>query len=89
MALSWIFDEFIYLSMASLLVKELIPKKSNLLHALLVLFTFFVAFLFIGKYYKNELTIYYLFPIFTALIIFLVLFTFLYYFLIKKGKKTN
>ncbi len=88
-ALSWIFDEFIYLSMASLLVKELIPKKSNLLHALLVLFTFFVAFLFIGKYYKNELTIYYLFPIFTALIIFLVLLTFLYYFLIKKGKKTN
>ncbi len=85
-ALSWIFDEFIYLSMASLLVKELIPKKNSLCHALIVITTFFIAFLFIGKYYKNELTIYYLFPIFTALAILFILPTFFLYFLLKKKK---
>ncbi len=85
-ALSWIFDEFIYLSMASLLVKEMIPKKKNLFHPLLIILTFFIAFLFIGKYYKNELTIYYFFPIFTFIAIFIIISTLLYYFKIEKKK---
>ncbi len=86
-ALSWIFDEFIYLSMASLLVKELIPKKFNFLHTLLVIASFFIAFLFIGKYYQNELSIYYLFPIITTIIVLLILFTFFFYFFKQKKKQ--
>lgn len=79
-ALSWIFDVFIYLSMASLLVKELIPKKGNhLVHAFLVFLTYCIAFLFIGKYYTNELHIYFIFPIFTAIVFLITIPTLLVY----------
>lgn len=87
-ALSWIFDVFIYLSMSSLMLKELIPKKGkHILHALLVFGSYFVSFLFIGKYYTNELRIYYIFPIFVA-IIFLITIPILFIYLKCNHKKT-
>lgn len=87
-ALSWIFDVFVYLSMASLMAKELIPKKGrHVLHAILVLLCFFVSFMVIGKYYTNELVIYYTFPIFVA-IVFLITIPILFIFLYKQKKRT-
>ncbi len=87
-ALSWIFDVFIYLSMASLMVKELIPKKGkNILHAVLLVACFFLSFLFIGKYYINELYIYYVAPIFTSIIFILTIPTLFFY--LKRKQKSN
>lgn len=86
-ALSWIFDVFIYLSMSSLMLKELIPKKGkHFLHALLVIISYFVSFLVIGKYYTNELHIYYAFPIFVS-IIFLITIPILFIYLVRNRKK--
>lgn len=88
-ALSWIFDVFVYLSMSSLMLKELIPKKGkHLLHALLILISFFISFSVIGKYYTNELHIYYTFPIFLA-IIFLVTIPILFIYLRHDYKKNS
>ena len=71
-ALSWIFDVFIYLSMTSLLIKELIPKKNNkLFHSIIVLLIFVASFIFIGKYYTNELILYYVIPV-SIFVIFLI-----------------
>lgn len=73
-ALSWIFDVFIYLAMASLMVKELLPKKRKELVHIVILFTsFLISFLIIGKYYTNELIIYYIFPIFITIVFFLTI----------------
>jgi len=68
-ALSWIFDVFVYLSMSSVFIKELLPKKKKgLVHGLVVLGVYLLSFLVIGKYYTNELIIYYTLPIFTAVV---------------------
>ena len=73
-ALSWIFDVFIYLSMASIFIKELLPKKKkNLIHAILILITYLASVLFIGKFYTNELRIYYFLPIFTAVMFVIII----------------
>lgn len=87
-ALSWIFDIFIYLSMASLMVKDLLPiKGKTFIHALFVIISFFLSFLMIGKYYTNELRIYYIFPIFAAIVL---LFTIpLLFFYTKRKKNQN
>ncbi len=88
-ALSWIFDVFVYLSMSSLMAKELIPKKGkHLLHAFLVLLCFFISFSIIGKFYTNELVIYYAFPIFTC-IVFLITIPILYFYLLRNRKKSS
>lgn len=88
-ALSWIFDVFVYLSMSSLMLKELIPKKGkHILHALLILVSFFISFSAIGKYYTNELYIYYAFPIFLA-IVFLVTVPILFIYLHHDYKKNS
>lgn len=88
-ALSWIFDVFVYLSMSSLMLKELLPKKGkHLLHAFLVIISFFISFLFIGKYYTNELLIYYIFPILMA-IIFLLVIPILFIYLFRNYKKNS
>lgn len=88
-ALSWIFDVFVYLSMASLMAKELIPKKGrHFLHALLVLLCFFVSFMVIGKFYTNELVIYYAFPIFTC-VVFCITIPILFFYLFHKHKKSS
>lgn len=88
-ALSWIFDVFIYLAMASLMMKELVPKKGkNVLHVLLVVASFFLSFLFIGKYYINELYIYYVSPIFTC-VIFIITIPTLFVYLKRKQKKNQ
>lgn len=68
-ALSWIFDVFVYLSMSSIFIKELLPKKKKgLVHAIIVLGVYLLAFLVIGKYYTNEILIYFALPIFTAIV---------------------
>ena len=68
-ALSWIFDVFIYLSMSSVFIRELLPKKKKgLIHAIILLGIYLLSVLFIGKYYTNELVIYYALPIFTAIV---------------------
>ncbi len=68
-ALSWIFDVFIYLSMSSIFLRELLPKKKKgFIHALILLGIYLLSVLFIGKYYTNELVIYYALPIFTAIV---------------------
>lgn len=88
-ALSWIFDVFVYLSMSSLMLKELLPKKGkHLLHAFLIIISFFISFLFIGKYYTNELLIYYIFPILMA-IIFLLVIPILFIYLLHDYKKNS
>ncbi len=84
-ALSWILDVFVYLSMSSLLVKELIPQKGNkIVHTLLILITFFISFLCIGKYYTNELIIYYIVPIFTSVVFILTILPMFLYLYAKK-----
>lgn len=88
-ALSWIFDVFVYLSMASLMAKELLPKKGkHIVHALLVVLCFFISFHFIGKYYTNELLIYYFFPILVASI-FLITIPTLFVYLFRQYKKNS
>lgn len=68
-ALSWIFDVFIYLSMASIFVRELLPKKKKgLIHGILLSGIYLLSVFVIGKYYTNELLIYYILPIFTAIV---------------------
>ena len=68
-ALSWIFDVFIYLSMSSVFIKELLPKKKKgLVHGFLVFLIYIISVMFVGKYYTNELIIYYILPIFTAVV---------------------
>ncbi len=73
-ALSWIFDVFIYLSMSSLMIKELIPQKGKgIIHAIIITIGFLLSSLFIGKYYTNEVYIYYFFPIFIAIVFFVTI----------------
>lgn len=84
-ALSWIFDHFIYLAVSSVFVKELLPKKGNkIIHASLIITIYFLAFLVFGKYYQNELTIYYYIPI-IIFAIFIVVLPILFFYL-KKNK---
>lgn len=83
-ALSWIFDLFVYISMSSLFIKELLPKKRNkIIHTCIIIAIFFISFLFIGKYYTNELLIYYFMPIFTF-IVFCITIPILLIYLFKK-----
>lgn len=68
-ALSWIFDVFIYLSMSSIFIKELIPKKGkNIVHAFVIIAIFIASYMFIGKYYTNELKLYFFIPIFICVV---------------------
>lgn len=73
-ALSWIIDIFIYLSMSSLFIKELLPKKKNkLINMILLTIIYFISFIYIGKYYTNEIIIYYTLPIITFIIFILTI----------------
>ncbi len=84
--LSWIFDLFVYISMASLFVKELLPKKHNyLIHSILLLMIYFSSFLFLGKYFTNEIFLYYFIPIF-IFIIFIITIPLLFFYTRKKRK---
>lgn len=88
-ALSWIFDVFIYLSMSSLMMKELLFKKGkSIVHALFIILSFFISFMFIGKYYTNELMIYYIFPICTT-VVFLITIPTLFGYLLYRYKKNS
>lgn len=85
-ALSWIFDTFIYIACASLFTKELLPKKlQKLPYDLLLIIIYFIAVYCVGKYYTNELFMYYTFPIF-AFAIFLLAIPILYIHTRKKRK---
>ncbi len=85
-ALSWVFDHFVYIAIASLFIQELLPqKKQKLWHTILVIISYFIAVYFIGKYYTNELTMYYTIPIF-AFLIFIIAVPILFIFLLKKTR---
>lgn len=85
-ALSWVFDHFVYVSVASLFIKELLPKKGqSISHAIIILIIYVIAFLFLGKYYTNELFLYYAMPIFVA-IVFIITIPILLVYTYKKRK---
>jgi len=68
-AISWIFDHFVYVSVASLFIKELLPKKKqSLSHGILLLILYIIGFMFLGKYYTNELFLYYTMPFFVTIV---------------------
>lgn len=85
-AISWIFDHFIYASLSSLFIKELLPKNKNtLLHAILIFLVYFISFRILGKYYTYELFLYYFLPIF-IFVIFIVTIPILFVYTYKKRK---
>ena len=85
-ALSWVFDIFVYLSMASLFIKELLPKKGNqIVHTFLILSIFLISFLVVGKYFTNEANFYHILPTFTCLV-FLITIPTLFLYLLKTKK---
>ncbi len=85
-ALSWIFDVFIYLSMSSLFIKELLPKKHNkIVHLIIVMGIYLISFTLIGKHYTNELILYFVIPI-SIFIVFLITVPALLIFTYKKRK---
>jgi spore germination protein KB len=64
-ALSWILDHFIYISMSSLVIKELLPQKGKKgTYPLIIIFIYLLSFLYFGKIYTNELKMYYSIPYF-------------------------
>lgn len=66
-ALSWVIDVFVYMATSSEFIKELLPeKKKNWFHIAIILILYVLAFKFLGKYYTNEIYIYYFLPIVTA-----------------------
>lgn len=73
-AISWIFDHFVYASLSSLFIKDLLPKKSNrFLHIILILFIYFLSFRILGKYYMFELFLYHFLPYFLFSIFFITI----------------
>ena len=87
-ALSWVFDHFVYISIATLFIKELLPKtvqKST--HIFLVIIAYFLAVYFVGKYFTNEITMYYSLPIFSFTIFFIGI-SVLFIYTFKKRKKS-
>lgn len=86
--LSWIFDIFVYLSFASLFVKELLPQKGNKIwHIVLLFVVYFLSILFVGKYYTHEIIFYYSIPIFIS-ILFLITTFILFFYLRKKNSSS-
>ncbi len=86
-ALSWVFDHFVYMAIAALFIRELLPQKNlNKSHTLLLIGVYLLAIFCVGKYYTNELTMYYSLPIF-ALVIILLVIPILYIYT-KKKKET-
>mgnify|MGYP001106129423 FL=1 len=66
-ALSWVIDVFVYMATSSEFIKELLPeKKKKWIHIALILVLYVLAFKFLGKYYTNEILIYYFLPMVTA-----------------------
>ncbi len=66
-ALSWVIDVFVYMATSSEFIKELLPKKKKKwIHIALILVLYVLAFKFLGKYYTNEILIYYFLPMVTA-----------------------
>lgn len=85
-AISWIFDHFVYVSVASLFIKNLLPKKKqSLSHGILLLILYVIGFMFLGKYYTNEIFLYYTMPIFVA-IVFIITIPILLVYTYKKRK---
>lgn len=85
-AISWVFDHFVYISLATLFIKELLPiHKRKTIHTILVVLVYFIAVYFVGKYYTNELNMYYTIPIFSFIIILITIP--LLFFYTKKYKK--
>lgn len=67
-ALSWVFDYFIYMAMSAYFIKELLPKKGNeIWHFLICIGIYILAFMVIGKNYSYIIFIYY----YLSLLIFL------------------
>lgn len=88
-AISWIFDHFVYVSVASLFIKELLPKKGqSLSHGIIILLIYVLAFMLLGKYYTNELFLYYTMPFFVA-IVFIITIPILLIHTHKKRKVSN
>ncbi len=86
-SLSWIFDTFIYLSLTSLFIKKLLPKKNNkIIYFILTIFLYFVTFKYIGKTYEIEIIIYYALP-YICLTTFLIIIPSLLIYLNHKKKK--
>lgn len=87
-AISWVFDHFVYVSVSSLFIKELLPKKKqNITHGIVVILIYFISFMFLGKYYTNELFLYYFLPIFIFVIFILTIPSLLVY--TYKKRKVN
>ena len=85
-AISWIFDHFVYVSVASLFIKELLPKnRQNISHSIIIIGVYLIAFMFLGKYYTNELFLYYKMPFFVA-IVFVITIPILLVYTYKKRK---
>ena len=73
-SLSWIFDQFIFLSVASVFMKELLPKKAqSISHSFLIILVYLSSFLFLGKYYTIEILLYYTIPLFVFIIFILTI----------------
>ncbi len=89
-SLSWIFDTFIYLSLTSLFIKELLPKyKNKIIHFILIIILYVVTYKFIGKRYEIELSSYYILPYICLAISLIVIPSLLIYLIHKKNKITN
>lgn len=71
--ISWIFDNFIFISISSLFIKELLPKKSKeITHPLIIILIFIISVMFIGKDYAYEVIMYYSIPIFLLVVLIIV-----------------
>jgi spore germination protein KB len=85
-ALSWILDHFIYVSMSALFIKELLPKKGKkFIYPFLIITIYLISFQYFGKIYTNELIMYYTIPYF-VFIIFVITILILIIYLKKKRK---
>lgn len=72
--ISWILDNFVFVAVSSLFLKDLLPKKSKeTLHPLIIIFLFIIIITIIGKNYAYEVAMYYSIPILLAITIVLTI----------------
>ncbi len=62
--ISWIIDNFVFIAVTSLFIKELLPTKiKESLHPLIIILIFIVSITIIGREYAYEVIMYYTIPI--------------------------
>ncbi len=84
--ISWILDNFIFISISSLFLKEMLPEKfRKISFPSIILILFFISAMIIGKDYNYIVLIYYNLPIFLLIIFILTIPTLLIY--TKFGQK--